>query len=65
MSLETGETAICRDCGDETIIDTEVLDLFGFRVGFGRGGPDDRWVERDDEIRCAGCAADEYGDIDD
>lgn len=51
-----GAVVRCDDCQYARPIETPVLELFGYRVGFGPGGASDIFLERDVDVQCYRCA---------
>lgn len=57
--LEHGEIVACDECSRARPIETAVVELLGSRIGFGPGGENDAFLERDGEVLCGRCVEEE------
>lgn len=60
--IKQGETVKCDECDRARPIELPPVELFGAVVGYGPGGENDQFVERDGEVLCQRCWKDELSE---
>lgn len=56
--LKPGRIAGCNNCDNHAVINTKVVEFFGYRIGLGPDGPSQPYVETpENEVLCNECIA--------